>query len=179
MDLSSKIRMLRKKRGISQEQLAQLLDVSRQSVSRWEAGQTLPELEKVVLLSEVFEVTTDFLLKENVDDEKPITPDQVKKIISRSRPGVWFWIGFGLAVVGVAGTLVLWIFSVLNPPYTFDVKLSVLGQFLAYLKYNEIERIPVLLLLITGAGGLMMFFEQMRAKRVKSVVQKLPIGNLE
>ena len=63
MDLAERLQDLRKKAGYSQEQLADLLGISRQAVSKWESGQTSPDLEKIVLLSEFFEVSTDYLLK--------------------------------------------------------------------------------------------------------------------
>lgn len=63
--LAEKLTELRKTSGLSQEQLAEQLGVSRQSVSKWESGQALPEIEKLVAISEVFNVTTDYLLKEN------------------------------------------------------------------------------------------------------------------
>ena len=62
--LGEKIMMLRKQQGWSQEELANRLDVTRQSVSKWESGMSVPELEKIIRLSEVFDVTTDFLLRE-------------------------------------------------------------------------------------------------------------------
>jgi len=73
MSLSDKITMLRKSRALSQEELAQRLGVSRQAVSKWESGQSLPDIDKIVLLSEFFGVTTDYLLKDtndNVSEEK-------------------------------------------------------------------------------------------------------------
>lgn len=68
MILSEKIMSLRKKNGWSQETLADLLDVSRQSVSKWESGNSIPDIEKIVRLSELFDVSTDYLLKESDDD---------------------------------------------------------------------------------------------------------------
>ena len=63
MDFSEKLLTLRKSRDLTQEQLAERLDVSRQSVSKWESGQAVPELDKIVALSNIFDVTTDYLLK--------------------------------------------------------------------------------------------------------------------
>ena len=63
MDVSEKILQLRKANGFTQEELAEKLNVSRQSVSKWESGQSVPELEKLVALSEIFQVSTDHLLK--------------------------------------------------------------------------------------------------------------------
>ncbi len=67
MILADKIIALRKKAGWSQEELAQQLNVSRQSVSKWEGAQSVPDLEKVLQMSRIFGVTTDFLLKDEVE----------------------------------------------------------------------------------------------------------------
>lgn len=63
MNMADRIQQLRKTKGISQEELADRIGVSRQAVSKWESGQSSPDLEKVILLSEFFDVTTDYLLK--------------------------------------------------------------------------------------------------------------------
>lgn len=63
MDLSEKLLNLRKANDLTQEQLAEKTGVSRQSVSKWESGQSVPELDKIVALSELFNVSTDYLLK--------------------------------------------------------------------------------------------------------------------
>ena len=70
MTLSEKIMNLRKKNGWSQEELAERLDISRQSVSKWESGESVPTLEKLIRISEIFEVSTDYLLKDNFKEEK-------------------------------------------------------------------------------------------------------------
>lgn len=63
MNLADRLQHLRKTKGLSQEALADKLGVARQSVSKWESGQSLPDLEKLILLSEILEVSTDYLLK--------------------------------------------------------------------------------------------------------------------
>ena len=63
MNLSDRIQYLRKVRGISQEGLAEKLGVSRQAVSKWESEQSMPDLDKIISMSDYFEVTTDYLLK--------------------------------------------------------------------------------------------------------------------
>lgn len=65
--MSDKIQYFRKERGFSQEDLAEICGVSRQSVSKWEAGTAFPEIEKIILLSKIFQVTTDFLLREDYE----------------------------------------------------------------------------------------------------------------
>lgn len=67
MNLSEKIFNERRKLGLSQEQFAEKMQISRQAVSKWESGQSTPDLDKIVLMSQIFGVSTDYLLKENVD----------------------------------------------------------------------------------------------------------------
>ena len=71
MILSEKIMSLRKQNGWSQEDLSEKLDVSRQSVSKWESGASIPDIEKIVKMSQIFSVSTDYLLKDSDDDEMP------------------------------------------------------------------------------------------------------------
>lgn len=63
MSVSKQLIHLRNVKGISQEELASLMNVTRQAVSKWETDQTLPDSEKIIRLSEIFGVTTDYLLK--------------------------------------------------------------------------------------------------------------------
>ena len=63
MRIADRIQTLRKARGLSQEELADQLGVSRQAVSKWESGQSVPETEKIVLMSDILHVSTDYLLK--------------------------------------------------------------------------------------------------------------------
>ena len=64
MKLAEKIMAMRKQRGWSQEELAQQLSVSRQSVSKWESGASIPDLDRIVKMSALFGVSTDYLLKD-------------------------------------------------------------------------------------------------------------------
>ena len=70
MIFADKIIKLRKKNGWSQEELANKLGVSRQAVSKWESAQTVPDLEKILQLSGLFGVTTDYLLKDELESEE-------------------------------------------------------------------------------------------------------------
>ena len=70
MILADKIIRLRKKNGWSQEELADKMNVSRQAVSKWESAQSIPDLEKILQLSKLFCVTTDYLLKDDIEDEE-------------------------------------------------------------------------------------------------------------
>ncbi len=63
MKIADRIQRLRKMKGISQEELAEKMGVSRQAVSKWESEQSIPDLDKIIVMSEYFEVTTDYILK--------------------------------------------------------------------------------------------------------------------
>lgn len=71
MILADKIIYLRKKEGWSQEQLAEQLHISRQSVSKWESGMSIPDLDKILKMSQLFGVSTDYLLKDEIEREVP------------------------------------------------------------------------------------------------------------
>ena len=70
MLLADKIIHLRKKAGWSQEELASQLNVTRQSVSKWESAQSVPDMDKVLQMSRLFGVTTDFLLKDELEEDE-------------------------------------------------------------------------------------------------------------
>lgn len=79
MNFSEKLLTLRKASDLTQEQLAEKLDVSRQSISKWESGQATPELEKIVALSAIFDVTTDYLLKSSEIDDLSVKTEMLEK----------------------------------------------------------------------------------------------------
>lgn len=70
MILADKIMNLRKKAGWSQDELAAQLNVTRQSVSKWEGAQSIPDMERIVQMSRLFGVTTDYLLKDEIENEE-------------------------------------------------------------------------------------------------------------
>lgn len=70
MIFADKLITLRKKAGWSQEELAEQLGVTRQSVSKWEGAQSVPDLDKVVQMSRLFGVSTDYLLKDELEEEE-------------------------------------------------------------------------------------------------------------
>ena len=83
MNIADRIQNLRKSKGISQEELADKMGVSRQAVSKWESEQSMPDLDKVIIMSGYFEVTTDYLLKgiENEKQAKEKTVDAILFVI--------------------------------------------------------------------------------------------------
>lgn len=76
MEFSQKLAGLRRRRGLSQEQLADALGVTRQSVSKWEGGTAMPELAKLVALSELFDVSVDYLVKDYLQEPETVGADR-------------------------------------------------------------------------------------------------------
>ncbi len=113
MNLSEKIIYYRKRAGMNQEMLADRLGVSRQAVSKWETGEAVPELNKVVLMAKVFNVTTDALLLDDEAEDAPEPAAAPQSSWVEAVPGVigrllrrYGWLsGVYIAVVGAFFTL--------------------------------------------------------------------------
>ncbi|MEK5236228.1 helix-turn-helix transcriptional regulator [Paenibacillus sp. FSL L8-0470] len=74
MDFADKLQGYRKQRGMSQENLAEVIGVSRQAVSKWESGQSYPEMDKMIALSEFFGVSMDHMVKEVSGNQEAVLP---------------------------------------------------------------------------------------------------------
>lgn len=72
MDFSEKLKQIRNNEGISQEQLAERIGVSRQAVTKWETGKGLPDIENMTILAEIFKVTLDRAYKRNCAEKREI-----------------------------------------------------------------------------------------------------------
>jgi len=81
--MADRIQYLRKSKGISQEELADKVGVSRQAVSKWESEQSTPDLEKIIIMSDFFGVTTDYILKgiEPVADKEQKNKELTSKVL--------------------------------------------------------------------------------------------------
>mgnify|MGYP000173235173 CR=1 FL=1 len=113
MTLAEKILHLRNQQGLSQLELAEKLEVSRQSVSKWETGQSVPDLDKLIKLSDLFGITVDELVREGERPQPPqpeTPPPQVvyvrerRSLTATQRAGICVEAaGLILALLGVAG----------------------------------------------------------------------------
>ena len=109
MILADKILNLRKKNGWSQEDLAYKLNVSRQSISKWEGAQAIPDINKIIEMAKLFNVTTDYLLKDDIEDitytdENLDNEDKSIKKISLNETNEYFstaFKAFGKISIGV------------------------------------------------------------------------------
>ncbi|MDE7206380.1 MAG: helix-turn-helix domain-containing protein [Lachnospiraceae bacterium] len=82
MELSERLQQLRKKENYSQEQLAELLGISRQAVSKWESGQGYPDISNIMKLAEIYNVSTDYILLEKKEETQSDTAPK-SRIISK------------------------------------------------------------------------------------------------
>jgi len=108
MKLQEKILYYRKKSGLSQEALAEKLGVSRQAVSKWETGEAVPEINKIILLAKTFGITTDDLLSE----DEPIEDTTVSYGFEQNTSSGSNWVD---SIPGVLGRLLRrygWLFGV-------------------------------------------------------------------
>lgn len=127
MILADKIVRLRKQNGFSQEELAEKMNVSRQAVSKWESAQSIPDLSKILQLSQIFGVTTDYLLKEELEEEefsldsgtasenvRKVTMEQANEYLNqRTKFSLLIAVGVLLCILAVIPMLILDAFSVL------------------------------------------------------------------
>lgn len=91
MTLAEKIAALRKQQGWSQETFAEKMDVTRQAVSKWESAQSVPDIDKLIKISNLFGVTTDYLLKEEnneIFNEPTETDDYIVKVQKPERKDI-------------------------------------------------------------------------------------------
>ncbi len=171
MKIGNKLNQLRKLSGMTQEQLAEKIKVSRQTISKWESDNTSPDLESIVKISKIFHVSLDDLLKEaktsmtNRNNEQ-ITLEDLMKINLHNRKMMLLLIG-GLLSVMV---------SILNFAYVMALQSTTLStQYMLYryIATGQYANAPVdymrLMIpsMITGAIGLVLFISYIVKSRKK------------
>ena len=92
MIFADKLIALRKKAGWSQEELAEKLNVTRQSVSKWEGAQSVPDIDKILQLSRLFGVTTDYLLKDEQAEPEYTAEDEASPLPRRKALTAVYWL---------------------------------------------------------------------------------------
>ena len=141
MILADKIIQLRKQNGWSQEELAEKLSVSRQSVSKWESAASIPDLNRILQLSAIFAVTTDYLLRDELDeaDRLPtaVEPEEHGRRVSldlarsylelRRRGGKRVGLGTGLCILSPCPLFFFMGLSTLALPFLSEAMAAVLG----------------------------------------------------
>lgn len=146
MILADKIIRLRKKNGWSQEELAERLSVSRQSVSKWEGAQSTPDLDKILQLGKVFGVSLDYLLKDELEEEEYTAEDTAEEIAGH-RVSLEEANAFLAIKKATAGKIAFAVFLCILSP----ICLILLGA------ASEINILPLSEIMAGGIGLIMMF----------------------
>lgn len=154
MIFADKLIQLRKKSGWSQEELANQMNVSRQSVSKWEGAQAIPELEKLIKLSELFGVTTDYLLKDSM--EEPEAEGIAKELPSVRRVSMEEASEFLRAKEHTAKPIAYGVFLCIISPICLLI-LAAFSERSGYLSENAACAIGMIVLLALIAGAVAIF----------------------
>lgn len=116
MALPDKLYKLRKERGLSQEQLADALGISRQAISKWESAKAMPETDKLILLSEYFGVSVDYLLKDV--DAIPSSGEIFRK------DKVYRYVGSAFLALGILGIIYWAVLSLMSHAFADRIAYS-------------------------------------------------------
>ena len=142
--LSEKVYKLRKNSGLSQEKLAEQLDVSRQAISKWESGTAVPESEKLIAISNFFGVSVDYLLKdEDVDTTKKAdsSVEEKSKMI----------VGLIICIAGIVAMIIWGLLSIFSP----DASNQISESSMIMIDGNGIFLIACVVAIAIGAGLLL------------------------
>ncbi len=132
MPLSEKLYTLRKERSLSQEELAEAMQVSRQAISKWESGISIPESEKLLIISRYFGVSVDWLLKDEVEmPELSGASGQPEKAGQTAQPaaesqvfGTPFWVGLFACIGGAVALMIVGLVSLCSPSVSEQIGAS-------------------------------------------------------
>ena len=141
--LSEKLYKLRKNSGLSQEQLAEQLKVSRQAISKWESGTAVPESEKLIIISNYFGVSVDYLLKDEEEQVKPVgsvTEENPKTIA-----------GIIICIAGILSMVIWGLLSIFSPKASDQISESSMIT----IDGNGIFLILCVVAIVVGAGLLL------------------------
>lgn len=131
MTFGEKLQKLRKDNGLSQEQLADKIEVSRQALSKWELGVATPDTENVLHISRIFGVSTDYLLYDEYESEDAVYAARTEKAGNACQSNTRIIVGACLAVVGLLTVIALGILSSLNP----STAITYWGTFRGFIGY--------------------------------------------
>lgn len=164
MTFGEKLQRLRKARGWTQEQLAEQVSVSRQSLSKWESDAALPDTANVIVLSDLFGVSTDYLLREG-EAEMPASMQPAARRafhVDKRKLGGYLCLGTGLVT--------LFVLRMLASLYPCVVEIDygairyVYEGFQGYIIHHDFEWLACLCLIDVAVGVLVLFGPAIKAK---------------
>lgn len=137
MTLGEKIQQLRKTIDLSQEQLAEQLNVSRQAVSKWELGESLPDINKIIQLSKLFQVSTDYLLHDEIDSDMNIPAVKNSNNSLKGQYGMktLFVVATGIIIIG----LIMSIAAQFTWQTLFSVSIGFIVQIISIMVFESLK----------------------------------------
>ena len=175
MKLSEKIFALRRQKGMSQEKLAEELNISRQSISRWENGTAQPDAENIFLLSRIFGITADSLLDEEQDvSADSLSTDRGQERFRRLFPSA---AGAVLFLTGLLGNFVIYVlsrmFKVMIPNITREYDGTIIYRWSSgitgysykyFIQEHHLELLTALLWLMLACGLILLLRKPIRTQ---------------
>lgn len=141
MEFGKKIQFLRKENRMSQERLAEKINVSRQAVSKWEQGISVPDTDNIVQLSKFFQVPIEYLLideYDSVEQVKPAVKQEIRPVTGKMKP-------FILVIIGIICEILAICFSYVIQYYDMELNGSCYTEALVYLRH-----LPLINVVIVG-----------------------------
>ena len=137
MTLGEKIQQLRKTKNLSQEQLAEKLNVSRQAVSKWEIGESLPDINKIIQLSKIFQVSTDYLLHDEIHSDMDIPAVKNSNDFLKNQYGMktLFIVTTGTIIIG----LIMSIVAQFTWQTLFSVSIGFIVQIISIMAFESLK----------------------------------------
>lgn len=160
MNFGDKIQFQRKKRGMTQEELGEEMSVSRQTITKWETNQSFPEIKKIIKLSYFFDVSIDYLLKDEIESDS-----DNKKIDREIKTPKKLNFGLIVEILSLVGILILYVDSKIHPITTTDWDGTYYDGFWGYLYINERKEIFYILLLLFFIGCVLSLILKKRENR--------------
>lgn len=159
MSFGETLQKLRKQKGWSQEELAERLELTRQTVSKWELEQSTPDLDYIVALCDLFQVSADYLIrgKEYAAEGQETVPAKNEEITNRTsdmKPTViWVIMGSVLLLLGLGGVIGFMGLAAVSPPATADINGFIFTGLLGFLICYDAVPYFILCALLVLAGA--------------------------
>lgn len=119
MTFGEKLQALRKHHDITQEALAEKLHTSHTSISRWEAGKALPDIQQVLILSELLNVSVDYLMYDRIDDTRQFRDFQSLRVL--------FWVCIAVNICGMVVSMIGWLWVRMAFPVVMGLVMNLLA----------------------------------------------------
>lgn len=159
MSFGETLQTLRKQKGWSQEELAEKLELTRQTISKWELEQSAPDLEYIVALSDLFQVSTDYLIK-----GKEYTVEKQENVPAKNAEGsngtnkakpemIWVIMGSVLLFLGLTGVIGFMVLTAISPLATAEINGYVFRGLLGFLFCHDAVAYFVICVLLALGGA--------------------------